>query len=198
MRTRRKTRTKGGEGRARTRRRAGGGSGCGPGSGGGAAGGPGVENAFQPAFLERLLDQDQPATALAAATAGPWEVAPAEGGRFRVERDDEAAAGEEPAAVVDERQAALLLAAALPGSSGRELYRLRPERRREGYELLRAGRSLGRLAWFDPHLVGTLAALEHIVSSPRALALVLEAAGHDALSRAGRLLARSAERPPLG
>lgn len=202
MKSRVKTRKAGHE-RPRTRRRqpdgSGSGNGSGRGNGGGAAGGgPGLENAFQLAFLERLLDQDQPATALAAATAGPWEVAPAERGRFRVERSGEAGAGEEPAAVVDERQAALLLAAALPGSSGRELYRLRPERRREGYELLRAGRSLGFLAWFDPHLVGTLAALEHIVSSPRALALLLEAAGHDALWRAGRLLARAAERPPVG
>jgi hypothetical protein len=155
-----------------------------------------VDNAFQPAFLERVLDQDQPATALAATTAGPWGVAPAEGGRFFVERDGEAAGGERPAAVVDERQAALLLAAALPGSSGRDLYRLRPERREGGYDLLRGGRSLGRLAWFDPHLVATVAALEHIVASPRALALVLEAAGHDALCHAGRLLARSAARSP--
>lgn len=168
------------------------------GGGGGGVGrgtGTGLENAFQPAFLDRLLDQDQPATALAAATAGPWEVAPADGGRFRVE-SGAAAGDEEPAAVLDERQAALLLAAALPGSSGRELYRLRPERRAGGYELLRGGRPLGRLAWFDPHLVATVAALEHIVASPRALALVLEAAGHDALQRAGRLLARSAEQPP--
>jgi hypothetical protein len=162
----------------------------------GSGAGTRLDNAFRPAFLERLLDQDQPATALAAETAGPWEVAPAEGGRFRVERGGEAAAGEEPAAVLDERQAALLLAAALPGSSGRELYRLRPERRAGGYELLRGGRSLGRLAWFDPHLVATVAALEHIVASPRALAMVLEAAGHDALRRAGRLLARSAAPPP--
>lgn len=173
----------------RTRRRD-----CGEGGGGGA--GTGVDNAFQPAFLERVLDQDQPATALAATTAGPWGVAPAEGGRFFVERDGEAAGGERPAAVVDERQAALLLAAALPGSSGRDLYRLRPERREGGYDLLRGGRSLGRLAWFDPHLVATVAALEHIVASPRALALVLEAAGHDALCHAGRLLARSAARSP--
>lgn len=162
---------------------------------GGDGGAARAENAFQPAFLERMLEHDQPATALAAATAGPWEVAPAEGGRFRVGRDGEAPGGEEPAAVVDERQAALLLAAALPGSSGRELYRLRPDRRRDGYELLRGGRPLGRLAWFDPHLVATLAALEHIVASPGALALVLEAAGHDALRRAGLLLARSAARP---
>lgn len=156
----------------------------------------GVENAFEAAFLERLLGQDQPATALAAATDGPWEVASADRGRFRVAREGEAAGSEEPAAMVDERQAALLLAAALPGSSGRDLYRLRPERREGGYDLLRGGRPLGRLAWFDPHLVATVAALEHIVASPRALALVLEAAGHDALYRAGRLLARSAARPP--
>lgn len=161
------------------------------GESGGAAG---VENAFQPAFLERMLDHDQPGTALAAATAGPWEVATAEGGRFRVE--NESAAGDEPAAVVEERQAALLLAAALPASADRDLYRLRAERRDGGYELVRGGRRLGRLAWFDPHLVATVAALERIVASPRSLALLLEAAGHDALRRAGRLLAVRLEEPP--
>lgn len=153
-----------------------------------------MDNAFQPAFLERMLDHDQPVTALAAATAGPWEVAAAEGGRFRVESDG-AAGGGQPAAVVEERQAALLLAAALPASADRDLYRVRARRRDGGYELLRGGRRLGRLAWFDPHLVATVAALDRIVSSPRSLALLLEAAGHDALQRAGRLLAARQERP---
>lgn len=153
-----------------------------------------VENAFRAAFLERLLDDDQPATAHWAASAGPWDAAPAPGGRFRVER--EGGDGDDRAAVVEERQTALLLAAALPGSPGRELYRLRPERGAEGYELVRAGRPVGRLAWFDPHLVATLSALEQIVASPRALALLLEAAGYDALRRAGRLLAARLSRPP--
>ncbi|HEX6203704.1 MAG TPA: hypothetical protein VF100_11925 [Thermoanaerobaculia bacterium] len=160
--------------------------------GGGGGGGGRVDNAFQAAFLERLLDHDQPGTALAAATAGPWEVAAAEGGRFRVESEGTAGA-DEPAAVVEERQAALLLAAALPASAERDLYRLRAERRDGGYELMRGGRRLGRLAWFDPHLVATVAALERIVASPRSLALLLEAAGHDALRRAGRLLASRLE-----
>lgn len=161
---------------------------------GGEDGAERAENAFRARFLERMLDHDQPATAHWAASEGPWEVAAAPGGRFRV--DAEEAGDEAPAALVEERQTALLLAAALPGSPGRELYRLRPERGEDGYELVRAGRPVGRLGWFDPHLVATLAALERIVSSPRALALVLEAAGHDALRRAGRLLAARQRRPP--
>lgn len=164
----------------------------GEGEGGGA--GTRVDNAFRPAFLDRMLEHDQPGTALAAATAGPWEVAPADGGRFRVETEG-GAGEEEAAAVVEERQAALLLAAALPASGERDLFRLRSERRDGGYELLRGGRRLGRLAWFDPHLVATVASLERIVASPRSLALLLEAAGHDALRRAGRLLATRLEGP---
>lgn len=166
----------------------------GTGGQGGTSGGA-IDNAFVAAFLDRLLEHDQPATALAAATAGPWEVVAAPGGRFRVASAGEPA-GDPPAAEVEERQAALLLAAALPASGDRDRFRLRADRGDGGYELLRCGRSLGRLAWFDPHLVATLAALEHVVASPRALALVLEAAGHDALVRAGRLLAGRTAAPP--
>ena len=161
---------------------------------GGGGGGPLLENAFEPAFLDRLLEHDQPGTALAAATAGPWEVVAAAPGRFRVEGEGEAGDGP-PAADVDERQVALLFAAALPASGDRDRFRLRPDRGEGGYELLRGGRPLGRVAWFDPHLVATVAALEHVIASPRALALVLEAAGHDALRRAGRLLARRTAAP---
>jgi hypothetical protein len=150
----------------------------------------GLVNAFHEAFLDRLLGEDPPATALAAATAGPWRVEATAGGGWAVLREGEAIPGDEPAGVFDERQAALLLAAALPGSAERGRFQLRPERDAGGFAVARGGRPVGRLAWFDPHLAAVLSALEELLASPAALALLLEAAGHDSLEQAGRLLAR--------
>jgi hypothetical protein len=149
-----------------------------------------LRNAFDEEFLDRLLEDDPPPTALAAATAGPWRVEPTAGGGHAVLRVGERLPDDEPAAVFDERQVALLLAAALPGSAARERFRLQSERDGGGYAVARAGRPVGRMAWFDPHLTAVLSALEELLASPAALALLLEAAGRDALEQAGKALAR--------
>jgi hypothetical protein len=165
------------------------------------AAGRGVpHHAFDPLFLDLLLQRDAPPTAPRAAVAGPWEVAPAAGG-WRVGRQGEGR-HDEPAAWLEERQDALLLAAVLPVSVAGEDVKLRPDRGPEGYDLVgptageTAGGSplgtLGRLAWFDPELASVLAVLRALVAAPRSLALLLEAAGHDALDHAGRLLAARA------
>lgn len=162
---------------------------------GGVAAGPGVANAFRGEFLDRLLERDQPSTAAVAAVAGPWEVAPVGGYGWGVYRQGEAAPGAgrgEAVGLFADEQDALLLAAALPGSARRGELRLRPERGPDGYALLDGGRDAGRLAWFDSHLAATLAAFRALVACPRCLALLLEAAGHDALEQAGRTLARRA------
>jgi hypothetical protein len=164
------------------------------GGAGGGAGGAGTLSlpchAFDAAFLDLLLERDSPPTAARAAVAGPWEVVAAAGG-WRVHRQGEAR-HDEPAAWLEERQDALLLAAALPASVAGEDLKLRPERGPDGYDLLAAGGAVGRLAWFDPDLAALLSALRALVASPRGLALLLEAAGHDALDHAGRLLAARA------
>ena len=148
-------------------------------------------NAFTDRFLARLRAEDQPSTALAAAREGPWTVVPNGHGRWAVFREGESYAfGDAPAALFDERYQALLAAAALPGAAGRGALRLEGRRLPGGYSVTDGRRTVGRLAWFDPDLVGDLAALLAIVSSPRSLALLLAAAGHDALERAGRILAR--------
>jgi hypothetical protein len=165
-------------------------------------------NAFTADFLDRLLESDQPATAAEAAVAGPWEVEPVGGYGWGVFRQadgggaapppEEGGAGGgggtgrrgEPAGLLEERQDALLLAAALPGSARGGELRLRPDRGPDGYPLVAGRRDVGRLAWFDTQLVSTLAAFRALVACPRCLALVLEAAGHDALEQAGRIVAR--------
>lgn len=168
----------------------------GGGVGGGGCEGCGVPpNAFDGGFLDRLLDRDQPPTAAVAAVAGPWEVRPVPAYGWGVYRQSD---GGEAAALMEERQEALLLAAALPGSARRGGPRLRPERGPDGYSLSDGGRELGRLAWFDTELVAALGCLRDLVSSPRSLALLLEAAGHDALEQAGRILARRTRDAPPG
>jgi len=165
---------------------------------------PGVEpeprrNAFDETFLARLKDEDQPPTALAAAREGPWTVAPNGHGRWAVFRDGEGyAAGDTPAALFAERSRALLAAAALPGAAARGTLRLDDRRLPGGYAVSDGRRTVGQLAWFDPDLVRDLAALVAIVSSPRSLAHLLAAAGHDALERAGRILASELDRPSGG
>lgn len=156
---------------------------------------PGPDHAFSGEFLDLLLEEDQPSTAPAAAAAGPWEVDEVRGRGWLVRRLGEAGAEGEPAAVLDERQDALLLAAVLPASARRGDTGLAPERGPQGYDLVRAGGRVGRLAWFDSRLAELHAALRALVADPRSLALLLEAAGHDALDRAGRLLARRARGP---
>ena len=174
---------------------------AGGGAAGGGAAGPVVVHAFRGEFLDRLLECDQPATAAVASVAGPWEVAPVGGYGWGVYRQGESSAAGgrgEPAGLFEDRQDALLLAAALPGSARRGELRLRPDRGPDGYALVDAGRDAGRLAWFDSHLVATLAAFRALVGCPRCLALLLEAAGHDALDQAGRTLARRVGAEPPG
>lgn len=154
----------------------------------------GAVNAFDGGFLDRLLEVEGPATGGEAAVAGPWEVEERASGGFAVRREGERVdQGDEPAAVLEDRQAALLVAAALPGSGVRDALRLETRRTPEGYRVEDDGRPVGRLTWFDPDLLATVSALRRIVAAPRCLALVLEAAGHDALEQAGKILARRVE-----
>lgn len=159
-------------------------------------GGKPPRQAFRGDFLARLLDAEAPPSAAAAALAGPWEVAEREDGWAVLDAALAAAGGGAAAGVAahcGERQDALLLAAALPGNAAAELrLAARPGclyGDGRGYELRAGGRPIGSLAWYDSRLVATLEALRALVASPHALALLLEAAGHDALDRAGRLLA---------
>ena len=192
-----KTGGHGGPGAARPRRRRRGGR------GGGSGHGP-PQHAFRGEFLDRLLERDPAADRGAGGgrrTLGGGgrprlrmgRLPPGRGGAGRAAQggEGEAFLGE-PAGLFEDLQDALLLAAALPGSGHAGGLRLRPERGPDGYVLSDGGRDAGRLAWFDIHLVATLSAFRALVACPRCLALLLDAAGHDALDQAGRILARRA------
>ena len=162
---------------------------CDPGAGGaGRAHRPPVR-VFTEEALERLRRGDEPPTAAEAELSGPWRVRrlPGNAGFGLFRRGDEEA-GDPPLARFAGRHLALLAAAALPGLGRASAFRVGPEAGEAGYPLLREGVEAGALGVFLAELAPALDALEAVVRSPAALALLLEAAGPTALERAGREL----------
>jgi hypothetical protein len=143
---------------------------------------------FTEEALARLRTRDEPPTAAEAELAGPWRVRQIARGAFGVYRRGDEEAGDPPIGVFAGWHLALLVAAALPGLGRAAVFRVHPERGEEGYPLLREGTEVGALDPFLADLAAALDALEALVRSPTALALVLEAAGPTALERAGREL----------
>jgi hypothetical protein len=139
--------------------------------------------------LERLRRADEPPTAAEAELSGPWRVRALPGGAgFGVFRRGDQEAGDPPLGCFAGRHLALLAAAALPGLGRAAVFRVGPEAGVQGYPLLREGVEVGALGVFLADLAPALDALEAVLRSPPALALLLEAAGPTALERAGREL----------
>ncbi|MEM7480460.1 MAG: hypothetical protein AAF481_04760 [Acidobacteriota bacterium] len=160
---------------------------------------PGLANAFHPAFLEWLNAFDLPSTSGEAGSRGPWKVEmdqPA--GRFAVLRQAESlAGGDEARFLLYHRQDALLAAAALPALGIRDTYSLGGRAVASAdpalagtFPLLREGELAGHCRNFEGELLGHLHAFRALCTHPDALAHLLEAAGHEAVLRAGRILAR--------
>ncbi|MEM7481372.1 MAG: hypothetical protein AAF481_09375 [Acidobacteriota bacterium] len=104
-------------------------------------------------------------------------------------------AGDIPRLLLQDRQEALL-AAALPALGVRDTYALASQPIPSTnpllagtYPLLREGEPVGHCQSFDSGLLGYLHALRTLCTHPEALAHLLEAAGHEAVLRAGRVLA---------
>ena len=143
---------------------------------------------FTEEALRQLREREEPPTAGEAELAGPWRVRRIAPGRFGVFRHGDQEAGEPPLGVFAERHLALLAAVAFPGLGRSPVFRVHPEAGGSGYPLLRDGVEVGTLAPFLADLAPALDALEAVIRSPGALALVLEAAGPTALELAGRAL----------
>jgi len=143
---------------------------------------------FTEEALSRLRLRDEAPTAAEADLAGPWRVSRLARGGFGVFRRGDEEAGDPPLAVLSGRHLALLVAAALPGIGQSAVFRIHPEAGEAGYPLLRDGSEAGALVTFLGELAPALDALEAVLRSPAALALLLEAAGSAALERAGREL----------
>ena len=76
-----------------------------------------LDNAFAPAYLARLREQDEAITAAEAELAGPWKIEPIPGkpGAVAVLRQwEDLAAGDRPVAVVWHEELALLLSVLFP------------------------------------------------------------------------------------
>jgi hypothetical protein len=141
---------------------------------------------FDPDFLRRLGEEDQPPNVEAEA-AGPWEVSPVADGWACT-----AAGAEEPRLVAREPHVALLAAVALPAAARSPRFTLGEVVARP-FPLLDSCRPAGSLAVFDPDLVAAMNVLGAVAASPVALALLLKVAGADAVERAGRLMAADLE-----
>ncbi|MEM7050324.1 MAG: hypothetical protein AAF604_11730 [Acidobacteriota bacterium] len=158
-----------------------------------------LANAFHPRFLAWINDLELPHTSGEAAHRGPWKVEPSAHGTWAVLRQAESlAAGDPPRLELQDRQDALLAAAALPALGRGDSYALAERQEAEqkkagadpiGYRLLRSGQAAGHCRHFDRELIEYLHALRTLCLYPEALAHLLEAAGHEGLVQAGRILA---------
>jgi hypothetical protein len=160
-------------------------------------------NAFNPAFLGRLAERDEPPTAGDADVAGPWRIESIPGHGFGLFRVGESLArGFAPTAVFPSRWLALLMAGILPGTGRDPLLVLSKQPDAQGvYPVALAGGSgggdddgpggrgpVGFLQLFDEKSIDAVNVLLHLLRSPESLAFVLEAAGGVTLERCGAIL----------
>jgi len=157
-----------------------------------------LSNAFCPAYLDRLREQDESLTAAEAELAGPWKIEPIPGrpGAVAVLRDwEDLAAGDPPVAVLWQEDTARLLAVLLSIVDREPLFHLEEGGTSEGYPLVAVYGEQGPqvAGWLDrcePRWSEGLHILEAIIRSPLALANLLEAAGPGAEEQVGRIRAR--------
>ena len=146
-------------------------------------------NAFQPSFLERIAEQDEPPFAAEAEVAGPWHIEQHPENGFGLFRPGESyTRGFRPVAVCRTLWLARLLAAVLP-ATGRDLaFRLRQERDATGFAMeSRAdwGEPVAWLELFNDDIPPALHVVLCLARSPESLKLLLAAAGGVALELAG-------------
>jgi hypothetical protein len=148
-------------------------------------------NAFARLFLEKLGRRDEPPTAGQADVVGPWRIEAIPGAGFGLFRLGETyARGFAPAAVFPDQWLARLAAAVLPGTGQDPMLLLQKDETPGGSypAVLDSGELVGLLQYFDEKLVDAMNVAIHLLTSPQALAYLLEAAGAAALERCGAIL----------
>jgi len=136
---------------------------------------------FTPEYLAYLAGRDEPETAAEADTAGPFYVAPHPRGWAVFRQGESLEAGHSPVGVFLRKEAALAAAAAIPGTGRRLRYRLSPDPDEHGFPILLEGVQVGHLRYYDEELLAALNANDAVLTTPRSLALLLDAAGGLAL-----------------
>ncbi|HZF11774.1 MAG TPA: hypothetical protein VFE33_23555 [Thermoanaerobaculia bacterium] len=157
-----------------------------------------LDNAFSPAYLAHLREQDESLTAAEAELAGPWKIEPVPGkpGAVAVLREwEDLAAGDRPVAVLWHEERAQLLTVLLPALDREPLLYIKEGETSDGYPLTAVYGEQGPqvAGWLDrsePRWAEGLHILEAILRSPWALATLLEAAGPGAEEQVGKIRAR--------
>jgi len=146
---------------------------------------------FTPAFLQRVRRLENPPSARQASLSGPWEVESVpsreNGPRFVVSRRAEPfTQGGSVFGIFPSRDVALATAAVLPSVGAPMGLQLNGNGHRLGHALHDGPEFLGHLARDEARLLPRLHAVRCLLADPDALALVLEAAGPEALALLGR------------
>lgn len=153
---------------------------------------------FTPAFLQRVRRLENPPSARQASLSGPWEVESVSslehGHQFVVSRRAEPfSQGGSVFGIFPSRDVALATAAALPSVGAPMGLHLNGNGHRLGHALHDGPEFLGHLARAEERLLPRLHAVRCLLADPDALALVMEAAGPEALALLGRELHRRIE-----
>jgi len=145
---------------------------------------------FAPEFLAWLAGRDEPVTAAAADTAGPWHVERDPKGGWAVLRQGESfkkSTRTIPTATFESREAALLGAAVLPGTGRDPRFRLASEPDDRGHPILENGRIVGHSEYFWEAFIDAVNVLAALMVSPRDFAFLLDAMGGLALEHVDKI-----------
>jgi len=152
---------------------------------------------FAPEFLAWLAGRDEPVTAPAADTAGPWHVERNPKGGWAVLRQGESfkkSTRTIPTATFESREAALLGAAVLPGTGRDQRFRLGSVPGDRGHPILENGLVVGYSEYFWESFIDAVNVLAALMVSPRDFAFLLDAMGGLALEHVDKIaVARLAE-----
>jgi hypothetical protein len=148
---------------------------------------PATFNAFTVGYLVLLDQRDEPVTAAEADVAGPWHLEAHPTSGWAVLRQGESLEYSQSVAIFSKKDAARLAAAVLPSTGRRSRYRLGQDPDEIGYPVFDETQVVGHFEHFHEDLVVALNVVDALVSSPGALAWLLDAAGGLALDRAGKI-----------
>jgi hypothetical protein len=133
---------------------------------------------FNPEFLARMAERDEPETAAEADAAGTWHSEPHPRDLWAVLREGESLEiGSIPTAVFLRKELAQIASAVLPGTGRRLRFRLGPDAEELGFPIRHGSVLAGWSRYFDEDFVAALNVVDALLSAPREFAWLLEAIG---------------------